>query len=186
MAFVDGEPLSSRIAAAGALTVGETMSVVAQGGVALPAVHGVVDAHHERPPGAQRVPGGDDRLLAGAPEGRAFIGFTVNRLIVKPRRSRSNRLRSCVTLAMITAVRPACWSDSASRFRSQAHPWPKRGTVGGTVGVRTPTRQSAFALAYLPRRDPAVIDQRLPALQQRRGPCRHTCGVSPQKGRRPP
>jgi eukaryotic-like serine/threonine-protein kinase len=52
MAFVDGEPLSSRIAAAGALTVGETMSVVAQAGDALPAVHGVVDAHDERPPGA--------------------------------------------------------------------------------------------------------------------------------------
>ena len=50
MAYVDGEPLSARIAAAGRLTAGETMSVVANAADALEAVHAVGIVHRDVKP----------------------------------------------------------------------------------------------------------------------------------------
>src|SRR5689334_1126391 len=50
MSFVDGEPLSDRIAAAGRLSTGETMSVVAQVADALEAVHKVGIVHRDLKP----------------------------------------------------------------------------------------------------------------------------------------
>jgi eukaryotic-like serine/threonine-protein kinase len=50
MAYVDGEPLSQRIVAASRLTVGETMSIVAQAADALDAVHAVGIVHRDVKP----------------------------------------------------------------------------------------------------------------------------------------
>jgi hypothetical protein len=51
-------------------------------------------------------------------------------------------------------------------------------SVDRAVGVHSSTRPALFRMP-LPRRPaPAVNDQRLPALQERRRPSRRACGVS--------
>jgi hypothetical protein len=67
--------------------------------------------------------------ISSWPERRkvARTRFTVNRLIVKPRRSKSNWLRSCVALAMITAVASSLLGGLGGPLRIAGLPLAKTG-----------------------------------------------------------